>query len=101
MITIPIKVTLLGIFIFSGVTVFIIWKLLKWAAKEDQKQYEIQLFDKIERGMTVPEIERICNVKAKWICTCYDYHMGKKNSTSLYVFSTYCFCFSCMFWGLE
>lgn len=99
MITIPIKVTLFGVFIFSGVTVFIVWKLLKWAAKEDQKQWEQQLFEQIKPGMTVKEIEQICRVKSRWVCDTYSYGVHGKDTTSLYIFPTYCFCFTCIFFN--
>ena len=99
MITIPIKITLLGIFIFSAITVFVVWKLLKWAADEDRKQYELQLFEKIESGMTLREVEQVCGTKSKWVCHVYSYGMNGKDTTSLYIFSTYCFCFSCTFFN--
>ena len=99
MITIPIKVTLLGIFIFSAITVFVVWKILRWAAEEDRKQYELQLFEKIKSGMTLLEVERVCGIKPKWVCNVYSYGMNGKDTTSLYVFSSYCFCYSCTFFN--
>lgn len=101
MITIPIKVTLLGIFVFSAIVVLVVWKLLEKAAEEDRKQYEVRLFEEIKPGMTIKEVEKICGVKPKWVCNVYSYGMHGKDTTSLYVFYTYCFCFSCTFFNGE